>query len=235
MTSNWYFGAILIIFMVCNTAISIPLNGSYLSQKKQATSTGYRSLFPPKWPYTPPMKPTRPYTIEESDLRDIQHRPSHNSKLDDSSLPQIGTSGLDEQKSMANQISVNAVPQNQDTQMFTYMQYEEEKEKEKDEFIHFLRSLLWDAEDNYIDDTAEKGRQFNPNYAQLGGYGNNLRLQQQQNLLRWHGMLGRPMPQVLKRKGLAAQAYRGFEEGCYALACTFGINRLISQIGRMLG
>ena len=94
---------------------------------------------------------------------------------------------------------------------------------------------MWDAEDNYIDDTAEKGRQFNPNYSQLGGYGNNLRFQQQQNLLRWHGMLGRPMPQVLKRKGLAAQAYRGFEEGCYALACTFGINRLISQIGRMLG
>merc|ERR1711994_1060480 len=107
---------------------------------------------------------------------------------------------------MSGQKSLNSVPQNQDTQMFTYMQYEEEKKKEKDEFIHFLRSLLWDAEDNYIDDTAGKGRQFNPNYSQLGGYGNNLRFQQQQNLLRWHGMLGRPIPQVLKRKGLAAQA-----------------------------
>ena len=235
MTSNWYFGAISVIFMVCNTAMSIPLNGSYLSQKKQATSTGYRSLSPPKWPYTPPMKPTRPYSIQENDVEDIQHSSNHNLNLVDPSLPQVGTPGLNQQKSMAHQKTVNALPQNQDTPTLTYMQYEEEKTKEKEEFIHFLRSLLWDAEDNYIDDTAEKGRQFNPNYAQFGGYGNNLRLQQQQNLLRWHGMLGRPMPQVLKRKGLAAQAYRGFEEGCYALACTFGINRLISQIGRMLG
>ena len=235
MTNDWYFGAILMFFIVCNTAISIPLNGSYSSQKKQATSTGYRSLSPPKWPYTPPMKPTRPYTINENDPEDIQRSSNPNLNLVDPSLPQVVTSGLNQQKFMAHQKSVNAVPQTPDTQTLTYMQYEEEKEKEKDEFIHFLRSLLWDAEDNYIDDTVEKGRQFHPNYSQLGGYGNNLRLQQQQNLLRWHGMLGRPMPQVLKRKGLAAQAYRGFEEGCYALACTFGINRLISQIGRMLG
>ena len=69
-----------------------------------------------------------------------------------------------------------------------------------------------------------------------GYQGNNLlAMKQQQNLLRWHGVLGRPMPQILKKQGVVGQAYRGFEEGCYKLACTLGINRLISQIGRMLG
>merc|ERR1739844_549145 len=123
MTIYRYFGTILMIFNVCNTAISIPLNGSYSSQQKQATSTGYRSLSPPKWPYTPPMKPTRPYTIEQNDLEDIERSSNHNLNLVDPSLPQLGTSGLDQQKSMAHEKSVNFVPQNQDTQTLTYMQY----------------------------------------------------------------------------------------------------------------
>ena len=111
---------------------------------------------------------------------------------------------------------------------------------EKEEFIQVLRSLLWDADesDNFIDDNESQGRQFGANYSPIGGgyAGNNrLAMQQQQNLLRWHGVLGRPMPQILKKQGLVGQAYRGFEDGCYKLACTLGINRLISQIGRMLG
>merc|ERR1712038_593000 len=88
--------------------------------------------------------------------------------------------------------AINFISQNFDN---NFGQSSDEKRKEKEEFVQVLRSLLWDAdeEDNSINDEESEGRQFGHNYSQMGtGYqGNNLlAMQQQQNLLRWHGVLG---------------------------------------------
>ena len=233
------YNNLVILTTLIGTSMSSPVDmGVPVAKKNDATLSGYRALSPPMFPYTPPMKPTRPYAFESGlEITKGRMNPSSGSKLSEivSSIPDISPSkGID---TILPERSINSISQ----------YYEDvsnassnEKTKEKEEFIQVLRSLLWDTdeEENFIDDNESQGRQFGANYSPIGGgyAGNNrLAMQQQQNLLRWHGVLGRPMPQILKKQGLVGQAYRGFEDGCYKLACTLGINRLISQIGRMLG
>ena len=218
------------LLMLFGPSFSSPIDtGIKVLKENDATLSGYRALSPPIWPYTPPMKPTRPYAFEPSlDFTNKDSTPSSVSKISEivSSLPH----------QLQSKVSDSKLSQSYDNDSGSFMLEEERKEKE--EFIQVLRSLLWDAdeEENNIDDGESQGRQFSQNYY-AGTYGGNNRLamHQQQNLLRWHGVLGRPMPQILKKQGMVGQAYRGFEEGCYKLACTLGISRLISQIGRMLG
>ena len=89
---------------------------------------------------------------------------------------------------------------------------DENDEKERAEFVALLNAILWDAD---TEDTGEE-RQFSP--------------------YRRKGLLGRPMPQILKRKGtMMADIYDEFTDTCYGIACMFGINKLASQISRMLG
>ena len=215
--------------MLFGSTFSSPVDtGIKALKENDATLSGYRALSPPIWPYTPPMKPTRPYAFEPRlDITNKDSTPTPVSKISEivSSLPNIlQMKGSDSKMSHSYENDPGSTL--------------EEESKDKEEFIQVLRSLLWDADDeeNSINDDNSQGRQFSQNYIGGGYAGNNrLSMQQQQNLLRWHGVLGRPMPQILKRQGLVGQAYRGFEEGCYKLACTLGINRLMSQIGRMLG
>ena len=231
MHSVKFYMNFVFVTTLFGTCVSSPVDtGVQLSKKNDATLSGYRALSPPILPYTPPMKPTRPYAFESG-------MASSGSKLSDivSSIPDMSRSkGSD---SILPRSSINSISQYYDDISNASL---DEKAKEKEEFIQVLRSLLWDTDEkeNFIDDNESQGRQFGANYSPIGGgyAGNNrLAMQQQQNLLRWHGVLGRPMPQILKKQGVVGQAYRGFEEGCYKLACTLGINRLISQIGRMLG
>ena len=237
MYSKQVYKNLIYLLTLYGTSLSSPIDtGIQALKKNDATLSGYRALSPPIWPYTPPMKPTRPYAFESNfDMSKSDNTQSPKSSGSVSSLPNASQSKNSDSK--ISQSTINFISQNYDNNLD---QSSEEKRKEKEEFVQVLRSLLWDAdeEDNSINDEESQGRQFGPNYSQMGaGYqGNNLlAMQQQQNLLRWHGVLGRPMPQILKKQGVVGQAYRGFEEGCYKLACTLGINRLISQIGRMLG
>ena len=229
---------IVFILVVCKYVNSLPIDTSNEKQDKSgATLSEYQSLSPPKWPYTPPMKPTRPYIPEQNPILTkgyYQSSPTFSEIVTSYSDSDSAQFKKDDIKISDNEI--NLISQNYKDDFKTYSQIKQEKKKEKEEFIHALRAILWDAEDNSTDEEDQnQGRQFGSNYSPVGGYGNNFNIRRQQNLLRWHGLMGRPMPQILKRQGLAAQAYRGFEQGCYKLSCTLGINKLISQIGRMLG
>ena len=238
-----YCKRIVYMILLCGSIHSAPLDISDgTSKNSDATLSVYRSLTAPKWPYTPPMKPTRPYTFETNyHFENVNKKSSPNPKISEivSSLSDIKQ--LKNEESINSQDAINFISQSQDNDIKSSFKTENEEIGEKQEFIHFLRSLLWDAEENSIVDEQSQGRQFHSNYSPIATnhyanrYGNQLGVKQHQSLLRWHGMFGRPMPEILKKKGLAAQAYRGFEQGCYKLACTLGINRLIGQIGRMLG
>ena len=231
------------MILLCGSIYCAPLDISDgTSKNSDATQSIYRSLSAPKWPYTPPMKPTRPYTFETNyNSQNVNKKSSSNPKISEVVSSLSDPSQLQSKDSMISQSATNFISQSYDNDIKSSSQTENEEMKEKKEFIHVLRSFLWDAEENSVDDEQSQGRQFNYNYGQVGAnaygnrYGNQLGVKQQPNLLRWHGAFSRPMPQILKKQGLAGQAYRGFEQGCYKLACTLGINRLIGQIGRMLG
>ena len=82
---------------------------------------------------------------------------------------------------------------------------------EKADFVHFVNALLWDSD--------EMGRQYS-------------------RPLGFRGLMGRPMPEFLRRHdqgGLARSLYDQFTDSCYSLGCFFGINKLISQLGRVVG
>ena len=88
---------------------------------------------------------------------------------------------------------------------------EEDSDTEKEDFVTLLNAILWNA-----DEDDPKGRQFHQ--------------------YRRKGLLGRPMPQILKRKGsMASNLYDEFTNTCYTISCMFGINKVASQISRMLG
>lgn len=234
---------------------------------KDATQSAYKSLLPPRWSKTNSMKPTLPYTGgDQKKVHRIMHPSKFNSKSDDSSdtggdqkkvykimyPSKLHSKSLDSSDSSFiglkhfsednPQFIGNEI--NQEIQNYAnknivngFLEMEEQEKKEKEEFIQFLRSILWDAEDDSEEENESEGRRFNSNYVTNRGglYGTPPNINRQQSLLRWHGVLGRPMPQVLKKKGFAAQAYRGFEDTCYKLACTLGINKVISQLSRMFG
>lgn len=235
MISERWIRKTIYILMVCRSIRSVPIDMSYdVMKQNDATLSGYKSLSAPKWPYTTPMKPTLPYTFEKThNMQKFRHKTNMNSTLSDisSSFRGINHSTISENE-------INFVQKKDNNQISIPLQIHNAEKKDKEEFIYFLRSLLWDAEVESTQNDQIQGRQLNLNYSPIGGgyYGNQLGMtQQQQAILRWHGVLGRPMPQILKKQGLASQAYRGFENTCYKLACTLGINKLISQIGRMLG
>ena len=80
---------------------------------------------------------------------------------------------------------------------------------EKAEFVNFVNALLWDSD--------ETGRQYN-------------------RPMGFRGLMGRPMPEYLRQEGgLARSLYDQFTDSCYSLGCFLGINRLISQLGRVVG
>ena len=242
MCSKMYCKTIVYMVLLCGSIHSAPVDISDGTSKSDATLSVYRSLSAPKWPYTPPMKPTRPYTFETNyNSQNVNKKSSPNPKISEMVTSVSDPTQFQSEDSIFSQSAINFISQNYDHDVKSSFKTQNEEIKEKQEFIHFLRSLLWDAEENSIEDEQNQGRQFNPNYSPIGvnayanRYGNHLGIKQNQNILRWHGVFGRPMPEILKKQGLAAQAYRGFEEGCYKLGCALGINRLIGQIGRMLG
>ena len=182
------FNNLVILTTLIGTIVSSPVDtGVQVSKKNDATLSGYRALSPPMFPYTPPMKPTRPYAFESGmEITKGRMNPSSGSKLRKivSSIPDISPSkGID---TILPESSIDSISQ----------YYEDvsnassnEETKEKEEFIQVLRSLLWDADesDNLIDDNESQGRQFGANYSPIGGgyAGNNrLAMQQQQNQFR---------------------------------------------------
>ena len=91
---------------------------------------------------------------------------------------------------------------------------ETSNEQERQDFIRLLNMILWDE-----DPEEENGRQYHPH-----------------RLFGWRGLLGQPMPQLLKKQGTVANTiYDEFANTCYSFACVLGINRLASQLGRIMG
>ena len=89
-------------------------------------------------------------------------------------------------------------------------------EHEEEDFINLLNRILWGPDLDDYDNFDEQGRQFSSSG--------------------WRGLMGQPMPAVLKKEGgIARSLYRGFTSSCYSLACRLGINRLASRLGRLVG
>ena len=217
MSSEMWFRKTIYILVVCKSIHSVPVD-----------------------PYLTPMKPTLPYAFEEThNTQDPEHQSIPSPKLG-----KIGSSstGIDYFGPSHPQVFENEVDfdtKYEKNEFRNQWQTKNAENKDKEEFIRFLRSILWEAdEEDTIKNNQIQSRQLHSNYLATGGayYGNQYGVPHKQAaLLRWQGVLGRPMPQILKKKGLAAQAYRGFEDTCYKLACTLGINKLISQLGQMFG
>ena len=221
---------------------SIPTDINYDGVRQQyATQSAYKSLLPPRWSQINPMKPTLPYTGGDHKKEHAYMDPTQaNFKSSDrSDLPILEMTHYSggHPQFFENEISDGKQNYANKNSVGGLLEAKDQKKQEKEEFIQFLRLILWDAEDDSEEHNESEGRQFNANYLTNNGgyYGTQSNIDRQQSLLRWHGILGRPMPQVLKKKGIAARVYEGFEDTCYSLACTFGINKVISQISRMFG
>jgi len=101
-------------------------------------------------------------------------------------------------------------------------------DQEKAEFVNFINVLLWGDESSWMDEDTEVERQYRG--YQYDSYGT------AQPDGRWRGLLRRPMPNYLRQEGsLARSFYDQFTDSCYSLGCFLGINRLVSQLGRVIG
>ena len=257
MNFSKYFHKFVYLLLLIHMAKCVPLNTLYSDNdgKQQKASTQhveYESLpFPDAdWTHKYQTKPTYPYINKNDDsmaedmngptFGTISNDVGYNNYHNDVQQNWNGHS-LQEMDNKIYDSHQNSQMGNTQNKKTTLM---EEKKKEKDEFVKFLRMLLWDADDE-IKEEGE-GRQLDLSGG--GGYGGQVMYgrgvgggdqvanwNRQQSLLRWHGLLGRPMPQVLKKQGFASRAYKEFENTCYKLSCTFGVTKLISQISRMFG
>ena len=67
MYSKQVYKNLIYLLTLYGTSFSSPIDtGIQALKKNDATLSGYRALSPPIWPYTPPMKPTRPYAFESN-------------------------------------------------------------------------------------------------------------------------------------------------------------------------
>ena len=89
-----------------------------------------------------------------------------------------------------------------------------------DRFYKLVNRVLWDEYSEAEEDVdAESGRQYG------GGF-------RQTALLR-HGLLRRPMPQILRRQGAGNSMYRSFADQCYGILCALGLKNFVDDLSRM--